>query len=345
MAALNLRKESILNVVVKDYISSAEPVGSATVCRKYLKDLSSATVRGVMSRLVEEGYLEKPHSSAGRIPTDKGYRFYVDSLKPFFPAPEEKDFIQEKLRDTEEEGEDLLQVSLNILSQLTHKTGIILAPRINAIVLKRMELIRLSRSRLLVLVVGGSGETFNRHVQLEENLSQEQLNSISRFLNDRYSGLTLPAIREKVLGEMAHDRRHYDVLLQRAMEICSRFFSQGAPPEGLYFTGIENLFNQRELMNDVAAMREIIKILERKAALVLILDRCMDEEGAGILIGSETGREEIRDCALIAHSYKRGDQTLGTIAVLGHKRMEYQRIISLVNFTAQCLSEKLSGKS
>ncbi len=342
MSGLNTRKESILNVVVKDYISTAEPVGSGTVCRKYFHDLSSATVRSEMSTLVHEGYLKKPHTSAGRVPTDKGYRFYVDSLGSYYLTPQDIQYVEKSFHGEHFEMEDLLQLSLGIIAKLTNKTGIILSPPFHKTVLKRIELIGMGKNRILVVVVGNAGDTFNRYVQMEEDLPQEYLNSISRFLNDTCSGLSLPAIREKVAHEMAADRRRYDLLIKRAMNICSRFFANQEPEADLRFVGIENLCNQQEFMSDVASMKEAFKALEKKASLIMILDRCLVEDKPGIFIGTETGSGDTKDCAVIAHNYKCGDQSLGTLAIFGHKRMEYPRVISIVNYTANRLSKILS---
>ncbi len=344
MSELTSRKESILSVVVKDYISTAEPVGSGTISRKYLKNLSSATIRNVMSKLDTDGYLKKPHTSAGRVPTDKGYRFYVDSLNAYSLNKREREFIEKSFPREHHESEDLLQISLGVLSFLTNKTGLVLSPRLNKVLLNRIELIRTSGMYVLVVIVGSSGDVFNKNIQMEEELSQEQLNSISRFLNDKYSGLTIPAIREKVFNEIVNDRKLCDTLVKRALEICSKFFVDSQPDGELYFSGMENFFNQQEFMNDLTSVKEIFKALEKKAVLIMVLDKCLGEEAA-VFIGSETKADEIKDCSVIAHSYKCGDQTLGTIGIFGHKRMEYPRIISIVSHTAELLSRKLSEQS
>ncbi|MBI5184712.1 MAG: heat-inducible transcription repressor HrcA [Nitrospinae bacterium] len=342
MPELNKRKQSVLNVVVRDYISTAEPVGSGTLCRKYFSDLSSATIRSVMSSLVCDGYLSKPHTSSGRIPTDKGYRFYVDSQNAFSLGPQEARFIEKSFSGATLEMEELPRIFLKVLSRLTNKAGIILCPKLDKTILKRVELIRISAENILVVIVGSLGDVFNKYVHMDEDLSQELLNSISRFLNDKYSGLTMPSIREKVFREMTDDRKRYDSLVKKAMEICSKFLDVNKSEDDLRFTGVESLFNQQEFREDASTMRKIFKTLESKAALIMILDKCLEGEDSSIFIGSEMENDEITECAVIAHSYKCGDRPIGAIGVIGHKRMEYPRIISIVNYMAAFLSRKLS---
>lgn len=344
MNELNRRKQSVLNVVVKDYISSAEPVGSGTICRKYFHDLSPATIRSVMSSLVFDGYLTNPHTSSGRIPTDKGYRFYVEAQTSFFLSAQEIRFIETSFPKETYDREELPRIFLKILAQLTNMAGIILSPKLDKTVLKRIELIRISNKNILVVIVGALGDVFNRHIPMDEDLSQERLNSISRFFNDKYSGLTIPTIREKVFLEMADDRKKYDFLVKKAMEICSKFMEDNKSEDDLHFTGVERLFSQQEFTEDASSMRKILKALESKAALIVILDKCLEGKDSAIFIGSEIGDDEITECAVIAHNYKCGDQALGAIGVLGHKRMEYPRIISIVNYMADFLSRKISEK-
>ena len=341
---LNDRNLKILHAVLKHFISTAEPVGSRTISKKYLRDLSPATIRNAMSDLEDSGFLKQPHASAGRVPTDKAYRFYVDNLCEI-PKPSHKDSeaIKKKLESNQTEAMDIILQSSKILSDLSKQASIILLPKFANITFKRIELIKTSVFQVLVVFISKSGVVQNKLINLKDNLAQDKLDSISRYLNDQFSDLTLRKVRKKIVSTMKKEKRLYNNLLKKAMELIQKAFIEDEIEGDFYIAGTTNIFDQPEFRDDLEKMKGILNAFEEKSELLHILDKCLKEEGISIIIGSENRIHEMQDCSLVTHTYKYGDNILGTVGVFGPKRMEYPKIISLVDYTANILSNKLSG--
>lgn len=338
---LNDRDKSILQAIINDYILTAEPVGSRTVSKKYDFDLSSATIRNIMADLEESGFLRQPHTSAGRVPTDKGYRFYVDLLLELRGFSKRKsDSIEKKYKLKEFEISDLLRETSKTLSTISHYIGIVLSPRFVNTVFKHIEFIRMGKEKILVIFVAESGLIQNKIIETGKPISQEKLDKITRLLNDEFKGLTLRKIRDTILGKMAEDKVLYDKLLQQALELSEKAFKI-EKKEDIYVEGRLNIINQPEFA-DIEKMKNLFKTFEEKGILIKLLDECLDAEGIQIFIGSENPIHEMQGCSLITSTYKKGDHILGSLGVVGPTRMEYARVIPIVDYTARLVSKFLT---
>ncbi len=337
------RDLKILQAVLNHFISTAEPVGSRTISKKYLKDLSPATIRNAMSDLEDSGFLKQPHTSAGRVPTDKAYRFYVDNLCEI-PKPSNKDSkaIKKKLASNDTKAIEVIFQSSKVLSSLSNQASIILLPKFTNITFKRIELVKTRMSQVLVVFISKSGVVQNKLINLKEDLTQNKLDSISMYLNDQFSNLTLREVRKKIVTIMKREKRMYNQLMKKAMELIQKAFIDDEIEGDFYVTGTTNIFEQPEFKDDMEKMKGILNAFEEKGKLLYILDQCIKEEGTSIIIGSENRIHEMKDCSLVTHTYNYGDNVLGTIGIFGPKRMEYPKIISLVDYTASVLSDKLS---
>lgn len=338
--SLSQRSRQILEAIVEDYITTAEPVGSSAVARRHAMALSPATVRNVMASLEELGLLASPHTSAGRIPTDKGFRFYVDSLVSLRQITHrEKRQIIKHYRETGGNLTDLLRETSRTLSALSNYTGIVMAPRFTQGVFRHIEFIKLSAGRLLAILVAGNGAIQNRIIETDQDFSSEDLVRMGNYLNSMLEGLTISQVRDRVLTEMASDKSRYDRLMANALSLSR----QALPDEQdeLYIAGQSRIFEHPEFA-DVAKMREIFKAFEEKGRLVGLLEGCMNARGVQIFIGSETPLKEMAGMSLITSTYMTDDNTIGLLGVVGPTRMGYSNVIPIVDYTARLVSRLLT---
>lgn len=335
------RYREILKAIIHDYVTTAEPVGSRTISKKYSFSLSPATIRNIMADLEEMGYLSQPHTSAGRVPTDRGYRYYVDTLmEPKRLTKTEEDRIERQVRGLQSEVEELMRETSRILSTLSHYLGVVLAPRLDKTIFKRIEFIQLYGERILVVLVAESGLVQHKVIQIGEVIDQEELDKISRYLNDLLKGLTLRQVRELIVAKMGEEKALYDQLLQRALKLGQKSFEEEGGGD-LYIGGTANIVGQPEFA-DFRKMRSIFAAFEEKSKLVKILDECLTQEGLTIIIGSEHPFQEMQGLSLVTSPYRYGDHVVGTLGVMGPTRMEYGKIVSLVDFTAKLVSRLLT---
>lgn len=337
---LSARQRQILKAVIHDYITSGEPVGSRSIVRRHLYHLSAATIRNVMADLEEIGYLSQPHTSAGRIPTDQGYRFYVDSLmqRPRLSKGEEIR-IEKEIRPTWGQAEELMHETSRILSNLSRYTAVVLAPKLTQNTWRRIDFVHLSRERIMVVLVADSGLVQQKVVALDEVIEQPELDRISRYLSTALGGVTLREARDRIVARMAEERDEFNQLMQRALELSNKTL-EGEEGQ-LYIGGAANIAHQPEFA-DVKKMKGIFQAFEEKSKLVKILDQCLTQGGVKVIIGRESEIREMRELSLIASPYKSGDHVLGVLGIVGPKRIAYDRMMALVDFTATLLSKILT---
>ena len=334
---LQERNQQVLKAIVCSYIKSADPIGSRTITKNFEFGLSAATIRNIMADLEEMGYLSQPHTSAGRIPTEQGYRFYVDCLMSgdLFQW-DERDFIEKRhLAPKRDDLKELLQETSQLLSFLSHYTGMVLAPNLSNTVFQRLELIRLPRSHYLVILITQDGLTENRIVEISEVLSEQQLDWIISYLNDQFEGQDLYTIRNQLFKKL-EESKMLNRLLQMALELARQVLNP-EPAAELYLGGTSNILNIPEFA-DIEKIRAILQALEEKALIVKLMNKCLDSEGVHVFIGSENENRWMEDCSLVVSNYKRSNRALGTLGVIGPTRMEYERVIPLVDHTARLLS-------
>lgn len=336
-SVLSERQRQVLLAVIAEYVETAEPVGSRSVARRHMRGLSAATIRNVMADLEEMGYLTHPHTSAGRVPTDTAYRFYVGALRrvPWggAAAPAARD---DGAVGPPSGAEQLMAETPAQLSLSTHMTGILLAPPLRQTALDRIEIVRLGDGRALAVVVTDTGWVTTQAITAESRLVPDDLREIGRTLTRRYRGKTF----QEIVDDLAAPVDPLDPLWTRDRPVLDQVASL-LRARTLYISGAINMLDHRDL-SDVATVRGLLRAFEEKARLVDLLSRMAQERGIQVVIGGENPVEEMRECSLITSTYTYRDQVLGVLGVVGPRRMPYSDVISLVDETARLVSSSLS---
>ncbi len=339
------RSREILTAAIKLYVATGEPVGSRTLSRLSREQLSAATIRNIMADLEEAGYLYQPHTSAGRVPSDKGYRFYVDNLVGQLRVSKHDEArIQRGLIDEETRlrPESLMERTSQLLSQVSDNVGVVVSLTRTQDAMAQLEFIKLADGRVLVVTVTQAGMVQNRVIRLEEELSQDDLDMTARYLTANYRGLTLSAIRSALLAQMSEEKALYDRLLKTAILVCERGFATDENPD-VYVDGTLTIIDKPDFA-DTERMRALFRMFEEKSRLVKLLDQCLSEpiqSGVHIQIGAETRTPWLRDCAIVASPLNVGDRRMGGIGVVGPSRMEYARVIGIVDYVAKLFERVL----
>ncbi len=338
---LDERTRQILCAVIQCYINSPGPVGSRVVAKKYSFGLSPATIRNIMSDLEDMGYLRQPHTSAGRVPTDSGYRFYVDSLSGDRHQVSREPFAElaRKLEALRKDINSFLDEASRILSSLSHYIGITMTPGAGSTTLNRIEMIKYRGDQLAVVMFTDEGIIRNKVVSIDPELSQTNLNRIASYVNSEFSGLTLDEIRKRVVSEMARERAICDNLIAEALKICGDVFSEAGG--NVYISGLSDMLALPDFY-DIDRIKELLKAIEDKHIIVRLLDRISDAEGTQVFIGSENPLDEMKQLSLVAATYKEGSRPIGAIGIIGPTRMNYVDAISIVELTASYITRVLS---
>jgi heat-inducible transcriptional repressor len=341
---LDERAKEVLKAVVKEFITKGEPVGSSSLTRKGEFEVSPATMRNVLSELEELGYLEKPHTSAGRVPTDRGYRFFVDSLLQLRePGQREQLLIQQGLTANAGVEERLTEAS-KVLHQLTQHASVVITPRPSTLVVTRIELVRLREDRVLAILVGGAGQVQNKLLSVDFALSADELVAAANFLNELFAqGTSLDDVRGRILQELDGERAQYDALVQKALRLGAQA-TELNHNERVLIEGQGTFLESREFAEDVRRMRALFKALDDKHKLLALLDRVQRGREMRIFIGAESEFSAQGDVTVIASPYGSKDAVFGAVGVIGPTRLDYQRVIPLVDFTAQVLSRALDDE-
>lgn len=336
---LGEREKEVLRAIVQEYISTGGPVGSSQLANRPEFDVSPATLRNVMSDLEELGYLEKPHTSAGRIPTDRGYRFFVDSLiRLREPSAKDKEVIETGIK-TENAVEDTVQDASRVLHFITQHAGVVVTPRPSALAINRLEFIRLKDNRVLAILVGPGGQVHNRPITLDFGITADELVHASNYLNeffDRHPEATLEEVRAMLLKEMQAEKAAYDSLFAKTLKLGFAA-TDVTSSERVVIEGAGSFLEKPEFA-DVDKARALFRALEEKHKLLALLDRVQRAREMQIFIGTESEFSSEGAVSVIASPYGTKERMLGAVGVIGPTRMNYQKVIPLVNFTAQVLS-------
>ncbi len=344
---LDRREREILRALVQDYIQTGEPVASQPLLARHELDCSPATVRSVMGDLEELGFLEKPHASSGRIPTERGYRLYVDTLlKVRPPSAQDRDRIERLAHAASDVGQ-LLEGTADLLHSLSHHAGVVTTPRPRVDPIRQVEFVRLRENRVLAVFVSEAGIVTNKLVQLEFPMAAADLERAAHYLNEKIQALaaaaeTLPAVREQILSDMRADQSALHDLLQKALSLAEQTFAPGE--ERVLVDGEESFLDAPEFAN-VRKARALLKAFAEKDRILRVLDRVLTSQEVQIFIGAESEFAAVPDVSVIAAPYGRGDHVLGTLAVVGPTRMNYARVIPLVDLTARHISRALAALS
>ena len=343
------RKKKILKTVIKEYIMTAQPVGSRTLARRYNFGVSSATIRNEMADLEAAGYLEQPHRSAGRVPSDKGYRFYVDSLmndEEEVLSPKEIEAIKREYNESKaQEIQELIRYTSQMLSDLTHYTSLASSPRMQKSIFQRLKLVPLTEEKLLIALVTDTGLVQDKVVETSSPISERELKKISRFLNNRLSGLALQEIDKPLLSRISKELVNRVSVSKRDLAfLTAELFSKTSSTfDRVYLDGTTYILEQPEF-DDITKVKEVLKVLEHKDLLQQILPEVEGSEGLEILIGEENTREEIKDCSIVIATYNFKGRPVGKIGVLGPTRMDYSKVVSSVRYMSNFLSDFLTNK-
>lgn len=342
---LDERTKKILCAVVESYIEKPEPVGSRYIMKKYGFDVCSATIRNIMSDLEDEGFLFQPHTSAGRVPTDLAYRFYVDfifqeALKS--QSSEIKKIIEsltKKLRKLRNNMNSLFLETTQSLSQATKYLGLALLPETDKTALHRIDFIKFKDDLVIAVVVNDRGIVKNKIIRAYPEITQQELNSLADFVNSNYHGKAFDEIREDLFKRLKREKLYWDRLIAKVLKICQQalYFSR----EDLYISGLYNIMHLPDF-SDIERLREIAKTMQDRHLLIKLFENISEDDEIKIIIGDENPFEELRSLSIIASPYKERDKSLGVIALVGPKRMDYQRAIMLVNAFAKSLTNTLS---
>jgi len=341
MDRLEGRSEAILKTIISEYIDTGEPVGSRTVSKMKGIDLSAASIRNVMSDLTEWGYITQPHVSAGRVPTDRGYRLYVDSvLSNRQLQPGEDQFnIESLIRTAGMDTRDILRRSSSVLAGLSRQAGVVTATSAVEQTFKTIEFIKVADDRILVVLASTAGFVQNKLIYDEDAIDQETLERFSRMLNDMLKDLDLRQARERIEKELAREKTAMDAYLAKALRFGHVVLSQETNRE-LFIEGQTNILDEPEFSR-IDMLKALVVTFEEKSNLLKILDKTLEAEGLQVFIGSEHGLDEIEACAIVAYPILTGETAAGSIGVIGPKRMDYQKMVSLVDTTGRILTRLL----
>ena len=340
---LNTRTRDIFRAIIELHIENAEPVSSQAVVRRLEVKLSSATVRNEMAALESAGMIHSPHTSAGRIPTDLGYQFYVKALlHKHGLSDDEQRQLQEHYLLRGLGMEEALQRVSRVLSELSCYTGMVMAPRFAQTIFRRIEFVNIADQRVLVILVSESGIVEHRVIEIGENIRQHELDQAANYLNQTLSGLSMAEAQMRILEQMAEEKARVDNLVRRALRL-SREVLAGELGSQVFIEGTTHMLEQPEFA-DLEKMKRLLRAFEQKSLLVALLDRSRKAPGTQVFFGSDSGIDELSGCSLITASFTSGRGATGTIGIIGPVRMPYSHIIPLVDGSARLISQMLRTK-
>ncbi|MBI5420119.1 MAG: heat-inducible transcription repressor HrcA [Deltaproteobacteria bacterium] len=337
IGSLDERGAQVLRHVVDDYIETAEPVGSRTISKKMGQTLSPATIRNIMADLEEMGYLAQPHTSAGRVPTGAGFRYYVDYLlaRRRLARPE-RDQLQRMAGEAGTSADELVRQMSRLLSNLSHQACVVVVSRFSNQPLRSLSMLRAGVDKVLLVSVMQGGWVEHRLIEEETSLTGDDIERINNYLNELAVGLTLSQLRARILQEMKKEKARYDRLMQRALLLSARALDEGSPTE-VYVEGRANILEQPEFVEDVQKLKRILRAFEEKSVIVRLLDKALEGETIQVSIGAENPVEGLPDISVVASGYRLGEATAGSIGLIGPVRMDYSHVIPLVQYTARLL--------
>ena len=335
---LDSRAQHLLKTLVERYVAEGQPVGSRVLSRHSGLDLSPATIRNVMADLEEMGLIASPHTSAGRVPTPRGYRFFVDSLMVVKPL-EQGEIHRLEGEFSVDRPQQLVNAAASLLSQLTQFAGVVATPKRREAVFRHLEFLRLSDRRVLLIIVAPDGDVQNRILHTDRSYSPTQLIEATNFFNQNFAGQSLTSVRERLTDELRALRDDVAGLMKAAVDAGEGALAEG---EALVVTGERNLLHAEDLASNMQRLRRLFELFEQKTSLLHLLDVSQRAQGVQIYIGGESGLVPLDECSVVTASYEVNGQVIGTLGVIGPTRMAYERVIPIVDVTAKLLSNALS---
>lgn len=335
--ALTEREGKILEVIIETYVDTAQPVGSEAVARSLNNRFSAATVRNIMCDLEEQGYLFKPYAVSGRIPTTKAFRYYVDSLVELkLPGKRDIKVISHYIKPGYAYVEDAMIDASRALAAISRYAGIVVEPRLNTMVFKGVEFVSLSSSTLLVLFITSSGMVYKRIVSLDEKIPKGLLEGMKQYMNEKFEGLTFSELKKRLWEDIRKDREDFAVLISKIRDSLNSLIESEQNRE-VYIEGTAKIIGLPEF-TDIVKVREILKALGQKEKLLHILDRCLQEKEVVVIVGDEWEIKEMKEMSIIASSFSIDEKSSGVLGIIGPLRMDYSKLIPVVNYTAKILT-------
>lgn len=339
---LDKRSKEVLCAVVQSYIETPEPVGSRFITKRFDFGCSSATIRNIMADLEEFGLLSQPHTSAGRVPTDRGYRFFVDSLMGRGKNSNYNQFAREfmrqfsaKLESAKSDINEMFSEVTATLSLMSNYVGIAVPPKPAKSTFKKLDLIRYRDRQVVALLLTDEGIIKNRLLEVDPHLTQDDLHRIADFLNAEYSGHLLDEIKGNLIKRIKHEKAVWDRLIAQAIEICRQTLSFG---DDLFVSDLYDVMNLPDF-SDIARIKELSRAIKDKHMILKLLDEFMESEGVRVVIGDENPVEDLRHLSMVTATYREGDRPMGVIALVGPTRMDYAKAILMVDTVAKCISK------
>ncbi|MEO0369727.1 MAG: heat-inducible transcriptional repressor HrcA [Pseudomonadota bacterium] len=342
--SLDSRAENVLKNLVETYIQDGSPVGSRTLSKLPALGVSSATVRNVMSDLEELGLIKAPHTSAGRVPTSQGYRFFVDSMIKIMPLNHGRVNDMAQKFASEADPEALLAHASDVLSDLTQFAGVVVLPNQSVTRFRQLEFMRLAEDRVLAILVTEDGRVQNRVLTVSAPFSDSELTEAANFFNHRYRGNTLDDVRRLVIKDMQRDNDEMHRINQVAIQAATSVITEeeNSTQSEVMLSGEQRLLDVPDLCQ-IETLQKLFDAFKTKRDLLGLLDRSMKAEGVSVFIGEESGYNALGECSVIASPYEVDGKVIGTLGVVGPTRMAYDEVISVVDITAKLLSNALTG--
>ncbi len=336
------RAQELLRVLIQRYIRDGSPVGSRTLSKDSGLDLSPATIRNVMSDLEEMGLVSAPHTSAGRVPTPRGYRLFVDTLVRFRP-PKRPDIrkFEQNLLDKQDDPQALISTASSMLSEITRLAGVVTVPKGQHATLRQIEFLPLSENRILTILVINDREVQNRILHTERSYSASELQQAANFVNQHYAGSDLSQVRDQIVRDLDDTRHSMNQAMHDIIAVAQSAVEGSMEPDaGLVMAGETNLMGIAEL-SDIETLRRLFDAFSKKQLILDLLDRSISAKGVQVFIGEESGYRILDECSVVAAPYHVDDDTIGVLGVIGPTRMAYDRVVPIVDITAKLLGTAL----
>ncbi|MEQ1882203.1 MAG: heat-inducible transcriptional repressor HrcA [Burkholderiales bacterium] len=333
------RAQILLKMLVERYISDGQPVGSRALAKVSGLDLSPASIRNIMSDLEELGFISSPHTSAGRVPTPRGYRFFVDTLLKVRPL-DQAEISQLEGHLQPDHTQKLVSQASHLLSDLTRFAGVVMTPKRRSAAFRHIEFLNLSEKRLLLIIVAPDGDVQNRIIIADRAYKPSELIETANFLNQNYAGLTFEEIKARVHDELHRLREELTQLMAKAIEVGTE--AMGGASEDYVISGERNLLQVNDSATNMGSLRRLFDMFENKTSLLHLLDISSRAQGVQIFIGGDSGLVPLDEFSVVTAPYEVDGQVVGTVGVVGPTRMAYERVIPIVDITAKLLSSALS---
>ncbi len=342
---LTERAQHLLKVLVEHHIRDGKPVGSTTLSRSSGLKVSAATVRNTMADLEGMGLIHAPHTSAGRVPTQKGYRLFVDSLVSVQPLQNvELSQLQQEISGVEKNTQEVLSSASSLLSQITSMASVVMVPRHSRVTLRHLEFLPLSEGRVLAILVTNRDEVQNRIIQTDRDFSESELRQAANWFNQTFEGEDLSRVRSRLVTELERSRTEMDEAMQQIVQMAHQVVTPSESSEDqMMVSGRSKLMDYSEF-SEMERLRQLFNAFSEKRDMIHLLDQCMEADGVQVFIGEESGYQFFDECSVVTSPYKSGDEVVGVLGVVGPTRMAYDRVIPVVDMTAKILTSALNSR-